>query len=251
MPWSGYATQLTRVKNKMLKRLPLVRVIWPQFFTQLIMWVSSLCSSYSSFSTWHEYCGEMHSLLFYFTCWSTPSQLCKDSFKGILPVSRTEMIISQIGYKFNQFSNFPLVVNYPQVMFAFLCHLIFSLGNLLKWLEVMKVWKCLFQIVGSVLHQLEAQHRCEYLFIIQTQQSKQFHFVPFFLHTMIWIFLCDGQWLCLTWKKAWMERKGRETLTVWTRAWSDWMANYSMIALTFCQLPWGVRCCPHTPVKCW
>lgn len=31
-----------------------------------------------------------------------------------------------------------------------------------------------------VLHQPEAQHRCEYLFIMQTEQSKQFHFAPLF-----------------------------------------------------------------------
>lgn len=125
------------------------------------------------------------------------------------------MIISQIGYKFNQFSNFPLVVNYPQNVCSFSSSSFNfqSWQSALKWLEVMKSMKmCLFQIVGSVLHQLEAQRRCEYLFIIQTQQSKQFHFVPFF-PSIQWYeyFLCDGQWLCLTWKKAWMERKGRET----------------------------------------
>ena len=93
--------------------------------------------------------------------------------------------------KFNQFSNFPLVVNYPQNVCSFSSSSFNfqSWQSERKWLEVMKSMKmCLFQIVGWVLHQLEAQHRCEYLFIIQTQQSKQFHFAPFFLHTMIWIF---------------------------------------------------------------
>lgn len=39
---------------------------------------------------------------------------------------------------------------------------------------------CLFQILGCILNQPEAEHRCEYLFIIQTQQTKVSFCAPFF-----------------------------------------------------------------------
>lgn len=110
---------------------------------------------------------------------------------------------------------------------------------------------CLFQIVGWVLHLPEAQHRCGYLFIIQAQQSKQYHFAPpfFHSHTMLWVFSLWWSVTLFNSKKAWIERKGLETRNClykglkWLTAQLSWAQSPDILSAP----PRSQTCCPrHT-----
>ena len=94
-------------------------------------------ASYSNFGTWHEYCGEMHSLLFHFTCWSNLSApsivsrlLLKVFYLQQVGECRNDYITDWLWSSTN-LAIFLLRLIIHRMFALFLLHLlIFSLGNL-------------------------------------------------------------------------------------------------------------------------